>query len=84
VIEFVRAEQSRPAPPLSGLPTMQRRIVEAVDRYAQATGEPCPGRFLARHLNLHHKTVQTHLSSLYRKGWLKTPGAPVFLSRRCE
>lgn len=71
-------------PPIHGLPMMQRRIVETIDHYSRATGEPCPGRYLARRLSLSQTTIREHLSALHRKGWIRTPGAPVFLSRKLD
>ena len=79
---MTRADDSFDAGPIHGLPTMQRRIVELVEQYTSATQEPCPGRYLARRLSLHHSTIQIHLAALHRKGWIRTPGAPVFLARR--
>ncbi len=75
---LTRSESARP--PMHQLPTVQRQIVEAVSRYEAATGEPCPGRYLARRFGLHHKTVQTHIGALHRKGWFASPGAPVRLA----
>jgi len=69
-------------PPLHTLSTQQRRLVEAIDAYEHVTGEPCPGRYLARRFSLHHSTVQDHLSALHRKGWIVTPGAPCRISRK--
>jgi DNA-binding IclR family transcriptional regulator len=65
--------------PLHGLTTQQRRMLEAIDQYWRATGEPCPGRILARRCNLHHSTIQKHLTALHRKGWLRTASAPAYL-----
>ena len=79
-----RAEGGPSGPPIHGLPTMQRRVVEIVDQYMRGTGEPCTSTYIARRLSLHHSTIQKHLSSLYRKGWVRTPNAPVFLARKIE
>jgi DNA-binding MarR family transcriptional regulator len=82
VIEFTRAGggDEAPPPPLHALPTQQRRIVEIVEAFERASGEPCPARLLARRLKLHHSTVQDHLSALERKGWLRSKG-PVSITR---
>lgn len=65
-------------PPLTD---RQAAILSAVDRYFDATGEPCPGSYLARRLRLHHSTIQEHLQRLHRKGWLRAPNAPAVPSR---
>jgi DNA-binding MarR family transcriptional regulator len=62
--------------PLNALTTKQRRILEEIDRYEQANGEPCSGRYLARRFNVHHATVQEHLERLYHRGWLTSPNSP--------
>jgi hypothetical protein len=64
------------------LTTHQRRIVEAIERYEDATGEPCPAAWLGRRFSLHHSTIQRHLFLLHRKGWLKGPNAPARLADR--
>lgn len=76
-----RAAHAGNGPRIEQLSTVHRRLVEAIGQYERTTGEPCPGRYLARRFSLHHKTVQTHLEALHRRGWLKTPGAPVRLAR---
>jgi DNA-binding MarR family transcriptional regulator len=63
----------------TGLTTKQRAVLEAIDAYQRATGEPCSASLLARRLRVHHSTIQGHLSALYRKGWLLTPNAPASL-----
>ncbi len=67
--------------PLHLLTTQQRRVLEAIDTFWRATGEPCPGSYLARRFNLHHSTVQKHLFALHRRGWLRSGSAPAHLSR---
>lgn len=67
--------------PLHTLTTKQRRLLEVVDAYALATGESCSVSYLARRLNVHHSTVQKHLTVLFHKGWLRTPNAPAALLR---
>jgi DNA-binding CsgD family transcriptional regulator len=54
----------------------QRSILDMIVRYHRATGEACPASYLARRFNLHHSTVQEHVSALYKKGWLFAPNAP--------
>lgn len=68
--------------PLNALPTQQRRIVEAIEFYQKATGDPCPATWLGRRFKLHHSTVQGHLAALHRKGWLTSPNAPALIIRR--
>ena len=60
----------------STLTDRQSTILKTIDRYCEATGEPCPANYLARRLSLHHSTIQEHLARLYRKGWLRAPNAP--------
>jgi len=55
----------------------QRVVLRTIGDYYRTTGEPCPARYLARRLSIHLSTVQEHLESLYRKGYLRTPNAPV-------
>lgn len=64
------------AAPLHTLTTKQRALLIIIERYYKATGEACPGRYLARRLNVHHSTVQQQLAELHRKGWLRSPSAP--------
>jgi DNA-binding transcriptional ArsR family regulator len=80
-----RSGEDRRAAPREGSPgrratdlptTQQRRVLLIIERYVDATGEACPAAFIARHLNLHHSTVQEHLKALFQKGWLRTPNAP--------
>jgi Mn-dependent DtxR family transcriptional regulator len=66
-------------PPLHGLTTQQRRIVETIDSYQRATGEACPASYLARRLRVHHSTMQDHFIALHRKGWLRAPTGPAVL-----
>lgn len=72
--------QAQPAP-LNTLTTKQRYVLMVIDQYVRATGEPCSLRYIARRVAVHHSTVESHLTALYRKGWLMTPNAPVKLSR---
>lgn len=67
--------------PLQTLTTKQRALVEAIDAFERLTGEPCSASYLARRMNVHHSTVQKHLFLLFRKGWLRTPNAPVSLAQ---
>lgn len=82
-MDFTRASSGGdPAPvPLQALTTKQRMIVETVDAFQRSTGEACSANYLARRFALHHTTVREHLSTLYRKGWLLSPNAPVSLRR---
>lgn len=84
MMDFTRAQSNGAAPqmPLRTLTTKQRAIVEAVDAFERAAGEPCSASFLARRLRVHTSTIQGHLSALHRKGWLQTPNSPVSLRRR--
>ncbi len=84
MMDLTRAASSGdpPAVPLHTLTTQQRRIVETVDAIEAATGEPCPARQVARRLRVDESTVRGHLDRLYRKGWLKTPNAPISLRYR--
>lgn len=68
-----------PPAPLHTLTTKQRRLVEMIDRYYAATGEPCSANYLARRMEAHHTTIREHLTALYRRGWLESPNAPVKL-----
>lgn len=61
------------------LTTQQRRIVEAIQAYHAATGEPCTASYLARRLRVHHSTMQEHFTALHRKGWLRSPTGPAVL-----
>lgn len=84
-MDFTRAEsRGGEPPPLHALPTKQRAIVEAVDRYERATGESCSSRYLARRFALDPKTIRGHLFALHRKGWLRSAGSPVSLRRPIE
>jgi DNA-binding CsgD family transcriptional regulator len=69
---------SAPAP----LTQRQQTILAAIGEYEAFIGEPCPSTYLARRFSLHHSTVQEHLSTLYRKGWLIAPNAPSTLRKR--
>lgn len=63
------------------LSVKQRQVMALIERFVNATGEPCSGSFLARSLRVHHSTVQAHLGALHRKGWLRAPNPPAFPSR---
>jgi DNA-binding IclR family transcriptional regulator len=71
-------DRRRPTSPRT-LTTKQRAVLEVIDAYQRATGEPCSASLLARRLRVHHSTIQGHLSALHRKGWLLTPNAPASL-----
>lgn len=60
---------SRPSP-------VQARVLELVDTYYQTFKRPCPGAAVADALGVHRSTVSQHFAALYRKGWLRAPGAP--------
>ena len=72
------------AAPLHELTTKQRSMLVVIDQYSRATGEACPGSYLARRMNLHHSTVQKHLTVLHRKGWLRSANTPVMLARTMD
>ncbi|HVJ24107.1 MAG TPA: hypothetical protein VM756_09250 [Burkholderiales bacterium] len=76
-----RTEDQLDPSPLHTLTTQQRRVLEAIDDYWRVTGEPCPGALLARRFSLHQSTIQKHLDSLHRRGWLRSPSAPAHLRR---
>lgn len=82
-MDFTRARPGADPPivPIHQLTTKQRALVEAVDDFQRATGEPCSAGYLARRFAVHHTTVRERLSALYRKGWLRSPNAPVSLRR---
>lgn len=81
-MDFTRAAGGDPAPmPLHALTTRQRHVLELIDRFEQATGEPCSASYLARRFALDTKTVRGHLSALHRKGWLRTESSPASLRR---
>lgn len=73
--------ENRSIAPIHTLTTKQRGIMEAIERYNDATGEPAPGAWLGRRFNLHPSTIQRHLYLLHRKGWLRTPNAPAVSNR---
>jgi DNA-binding MarR family transcriptional regulator len=83
MISMLRAADPAPLQ-LHALTTQQRRIIEAIDAYHRATGEPCPPSYLARRLRLHHSTMQEHLVALHRKGWLKAPAGAAMLVSALE
>lgn len=60
------------------LSVKQRKVLEFVERYVNATAEPCPASFIARAMSVHHSTVQEHLGALHRHGWLRAPNPPAF------
>ena len=66
---------------LMTLPPRQRAVLDTIVQYHRTTLEPCPGAYIARRLRVHHRTVQEHLVSLHRKGWLRTPNAPAVPTR---
>jgi len=82
-MDFTRAasDDTRHVAPLHTLTTKQRRLLEAIDGYQRATGEACPAALLGRRLHVHHSTIQKHLATLHRKGWLRSPNAPARLDR---
>jgi predicted ArsR family transcriptional regulator len=69
-----------PRVPLNTLTLKQRRLVEAIDQFTRATGEPCSAHYLARRIGVHHTTIREHLEALHRRGWVLTPNAPVQLT----
>lgn len=82
MMDFTRAETHGDAPvSLQALTTKQRRLVEAIDDYQRATGEACPAALLSRRMRVHHSTIQKHLATLHRKGWLRNANAPAWLQR---
>ena len=63
----------------------QATVFALVNRYVQATGEPCSASYVARRLEIRHEAVRGHFGVLYRKGWLRSetsPATPRFLDRR--
>jgi DNA-binding IclR family transcriptional regulator len=66
--------------PVIELPTRQRRVLEVIQAYHEATGgQPCPSTVIARRLRVDVSTIRDHLAALHRKGWLRAPGAPAWL-----
>lgn len=61
---------------MSGLTCRQAEVLEAIVAYCAVTAEPCPSRYLARRLSLHHTTVLEHFETLHKKGWLKGRSSP--------
>ena len=75
--------QMDPEPaPLHTLTVKQRQILDSIDQVQTATGEPVSARYLARRHNVAPTTMGEQLATLYRRGWLRTPGGPVTLTRR--
>lgn len=70
-----------PPSPLHELTTKQRAVLEAIDRYEQATGEPCSRHYLARRFAVDPTTLRGHLAALHRKGWLRSSHSPASLRR---
>lgn len=66
------------APAVQGLTCRQAQVLDAIVAYHQVTEEPCPSRYLARRLSLHHKTVLEYFTALHRKGWLRGASSPAF------
>jgi predicted ArsR family transcriptional regulator len=81
-MHLTRSSTPDPPPrvPLNALTLKQRRLVEAIDEYWRATGEPCSAYYLARRIGVHHTTIREHLEALHRRGWVLTPNAPVQLT----
>jgi len=69
------------APGPEGLSRQQAAVFATIDHYHEAVGEPCPGTYIARKLNIAKQVVARHLESLHRKGWLRGPSAPAVPSR---
>lgn len=69
--------------PHNQLTLRQQKVLALVTEFYRVTGEPCTASYVSRRLSLHHSTIQCHLSALYRKGWLRSPGGPAvpFLQR---
>jgi transcriptional regulator GlxA family with amidase domain len=86
MMDFTRAGsdggERREPPPLHTLTTKQRALVEAVDAYERATGEPCTSHYLARRFRVDPTTIRSHFFALYRKGWLRAPNSPASLRRK--
>ena len=54
----------------------QARVLTLVETYCQTFKRPCPAAAVADALGVHRTTITEHFSALYRKGWLRTDGAP--------
>lgn len=80
ISECTRATRQEPPQPipLHELTTQQRRTLETIRAYWEATGEPCPGSLLSRRLKLNRSTVMKHVAALHRKGWLRSSSAPAY------
>jgi Caudovirus prohead serine protease len=76
-----RPSPAQPQAQRDGLTAQQAAIFAVVDHYHDATGEPCPGSYIARKLNITRQVVQRHLFVLHRKGWLRGPAAPATPAR---
>lgn len=63
------------------LPARQRAILDLIVRHYRVTGEACSANYLARRMDLHHSTVQEHISALHRKGWLRSANTPAIPTR---
>lgn len=66
------------------LTVRQRSVLGIISDYCRVTGEACTANYVARRLELHHSTVQEHISALHRKGWLRGPNAPAMPKRWLE
>lgn len=62
--------------PVQGLTCRQAEVLEAIVSYCEVTAEPCPSRYLARRLSLHHTTVLEYFGVLCKKGWLRGASSP--------
>ena len=60
---------------------VQARVLELVDTYVTTFKRPCPGAVVADALGVHRTTVSQHFAALYRKGWLRSKGAPAVPDR---
>jgi hypothetical protein len=75
-VRITVVETPSAASPAQALTEKQRDILAVIDHYVALTGEACPGSILARRFDRNHSTIDKHLATLHRKGWLLTSHAP--------
>jgi len=59
----------------------QRRVLRAIQQFHDATGEAPTTAYIARRLQVDHKTIREHLRACHRKGWLRSPTPSGFWCR---
>lgn len=66
----------------AALPVRQADVLRLIVRVHDITGEGCSATLISKRLKISRERARAHIATLYRKGWLRSPGSPAIPKKR--